>query len=253
MQPLTITAHIAGSIAIARPEDIALDGILAAQVLRRHFREDFYFLPDPKELLFFARLPLEMRGVPSERVQMLQTGDVWMQPVQQMADESLWYWSCSSAQIDVKGHDTQYWNKRFDTQASLSDHIDFGGRVEKIIIEQGRYKSYHMPLPTLVTDRIVWYAYGDWASIADLLAPIAGIGKKRVQGNGHVLRWQVEPVQEDYSTWCDDRLMRPLPGPLVRDIEWAEPFDMLHIAYRAPQWHPANQALCVVGGKRHGG
>ena len=236
MQPLQITAYVAGSISLARPEDLALDGLLAYQVLRKHFGSDFYTLPDPKEVLYFARLPLEMRG---ESVS-VQTGDLF--PV-----ESLWYWACSSAQIAVKGRDTQYWNKRFDTQAALSDHIDFGGRVEKILIEQGRYKAYHMPLPTLVCDKVVWYAYGDAEQIADLLCPIMAIGKKHSQGNGHVIQWEIEPIAEDWSEWKDGKLMRPIPGPLARGIT---PLDIQYIAYRAPQWHSSNQMMCVVKGMR---
>ena len=250
MQPMQITAYLAGSIALARPEDLALDGLLAYQLLRRHFGVEFYHLPDPKECLAFARLPLEMRGNPSSYVMGLQTGEVWMNSAQGIEDDSLWYWACSSAQIEVKGRDTQYWNKRFDTQAALSDHIDFGGRVEKIIIENGRYKAYHMPLPTLVCDKVVWYAYGDMEQVADLLTPISAIGKKRVQGNGHVLRWETAPMEEDYSEWRNNQLMRPLPGPLAREVSLDGPFNIEHTAFRAPQWHAANQAMCATKGVR---
>jgi CRISPR type IV-associated protein Csf3 len=248
MQPLEITAYVAGSIALARPEDLALDGILAYQVLRRHFREAFYHLPDPKEVLYFARLPLEMRGKPGERMQHLQTGEIWIDA--STKDSSPWYWSCSSAQIEVKGRDTQYWNKRFDTQAALSDHIDFGGKVQKILIEQGRYKAYHMPLPTLVCDRVRWYAYGDMEALADLLCDVASLGKKRKYGNGAVLRVTVIPTMEDYSEWKDGQLMRPLP--VIGSWQDVTPLDLQYIAFRAPQWHPANQQMCMVKAVRNG-
>jgi CRISPR type IV-associated protein Csf3 len=247
MQPLQITAYVAGSIALARPEDLALDGLLAYQVLRRHFGSEFYMLPDPKETLLFARLPLEMRGSPSQWASVAPTGIVWQQPEKHIKDESLWYWACSSAQIEVKGRGTQYWNKRFDTQAALSDHIDFGGKREKILIEEGRYKAYHMPLPTLVCDKVIWYAYGNMGEIADLLCMITGLGKKVKSGNGHVLRFTMKPIDEDYSEWRDNRLMRPIPGELARHIT---PLDIQYIAFRAPQWHVANQAMCVVRGLR---
>lgn len=248
MQPLKITAYVAGSIALARPEDLALDGILAYQVLRKHFGDEFYHLPDPKETLFFAKLPLEMRGTPSPLMTMLHTGAKWIEPPY-LLDDSLWYWSVSSAQIAIKGRDTIHWNKRFDTQAALSDHIDFGGRVEKILIEQGRYKAYHMPLPLLVCDRVVWYAYGEMEAIADLLTGIASIGKKRTSGNGSILRISIKPMGQDWSEWRDGTLMRPIPGPLAQHIT---PLDIQHIAFRAPQWHSANQCMCVTKGVRHG-
>jgi CRISPR type IV-associated protein Csf3 len=247
---MKITAQLASSIAITRPEDLALDGLLASQMLRRHFGEEFYFLPDPKELLHFARLPLAMRGKPSERIATCQTGEIWWQTRGQ-TDESCWYWACSSAQVEVQARDTEYWNKRFDTQAGLSDRIDFGGRVEKVLIEQGRYKAYHMPLPKLVTDCITWYAVGDIEPVLSLLQPLVAIGKKRAYGNGAIRQWHIAPLEEDWSEWRDHRLMRPLPAPLARAIQWDEPPNIQHIAYRAPQWHPLNHALCVVGGKRH--
>lgn len=251
MQSLQITAHLAGSISLARPSDLALDGILAVQVLRRQYGNDFYSLPDPNEHLHFARLPLALRGKPSDAVEAAETGYVLMDTATRQRDESLWYWACSAAQIEVKARDTQYWNKRFDTQAALSDSIDFAGRVEKIIIEQGRFKAYHMPLPLLVTDQIVWYAEGDAQAIESLLSGVSAIGKKRVQGNGYVLRWQIEEREEDYSEWRDGQLMRPIPGPLF-DLETAIPHDMQHSAFRAPQWHPFNQTLCVVRAVQRG-
>jgi len=248
MQPLQITASLAGSISLARPEDLALDGILAYQVLRRHFGADFYALPDPKEHLAFARLPLAMRGKPSDFIEGMSTGSVWYKPRELVLDASLWYWATSSAQIDVKARDTQHWNKRFDTEPALSDHIDFNGKVQRVLIEQGRYKSYRMPLPMLVCDRVIWYAYGDMEAIANLLCGVAGLGKKRSQGVGAVLRMTIEPIEEDYSEWKDGELMRPIPGSLFAGT----PLDVQYIAYRAPQWHPINQSMCVVKGRRNG-
>lgn len=249
-EPLQITAHLAGSIALARPEDLSLDGILAAQILRRHYGDEFYYLPDPKERMMFARLPLEMRGKPSPEIQRMETGDVWFDVKEQIQDKSLWYWSCSSAQINIRARDTHYWNKRFDTQPSLSDHIDFGGRVEKILIEQGRYKAYHMPLPTLVTEEIVWYASGDAEPIADLLQCVGALGKKRSYGNGAILSVDVQPIEQDWSEWHKNELIRPVPGPLF-DQTQATPLDIQHIAYRAPQWHTNNQTWCVTKAVRH--
>lgn len=251
MRPLQITAHLAGSISLARPSDIALDGILATQVMRQHYGADFYTLPDPAEWLTFARLPLALRGSPSSAVEQAETGYVLFDAATHRKDESQWYWACSTTQIDVRGRDTLYWNKRFDTHPALSDHIDFGGRVEKIIIEQGRYKAYHMPLPMLVADRVVWYAYGDAEQVERLLFGVAAIGKKRAQGNGAVLHWQVEEMADDWSEWRYSQLMRSIPGSLI-DTEQVQPLNLEYVAYRTPQWHPHNQAMCVTKAVRRG-
>lgn len=42
---------------------------------------------------------------------------------------------------------------------------------------QGRYRSRVMPLPLTVCRHLVWRAVGDPVAVADLLAPIAAIGK----------------------------------------------------------------------------
>jgi CRISPR type IV-associated protein Csf3 len=245
-EPLAITAYLESSIGIGRPEDISLDGILTHEVVRKHFGYSFYTLPDPKEILYFARLPLEMRGFPSERIQGLQTGDIWIDKEHQ--DSSPWYWACSRTQLEVKGRGTLYWNKQI--AENMTDSIDFQGRRGKIIIEQGQFKSYHMPLSTLITAKALWYAYGEKEQIADLLLPIMALAKKRDQGVGHVLRWAIEPTMEDYSEWKDGKLMRPLP--VIGNWQEVTPTDIQHIAFRAPQWHTANQQMCVVAGVRHG-
>ncbi len=104
-----------------------------------------------------------------------------------------------------------------------------------------------MPLPQLVTDHVTWYAYGQMEAIADILCPVSAIAKKRSSGHGAVLRWTIEPMGQDWSEWRDDRLMRPVPATLARHIT---PLGIQYIAFRAPQWHPVNQAMCVVKGER---
>lgn len=245
-EPLAITAYLESSVGIGRPEDISLDGILAYEVLRKHFGYSFYMLPDPKEVLYFTRLPLEMRGLPDKRIQALQTGEVWID--KNTPDINPWYWACSSTQMQIRGRDTLYWNKQI--AESMTDSIDFQGRRGKIIIEQGQFKSYHMPLTKLIASKVMWYVHGDKEQIASILLSIMAIGKKTSQGNGRVLRWVIEPTMEDYSEWKDGKLMRPLP--VVGNWQEVTPLDMQHIAFRAPQWHPANQGMCVISGIRHG-
>lgn len=244
-QPLRVTAYLANSIGMTRPQDLALDGILGAQVIKQHYGLQYYHLPDPKEHLKFVRLPFALRGSPSNAVEQAETGFVLWDSATHTRDESLWYWSCSSAQMTVDARDTSHWVKRFRTKPALSDHIDFKGKREKVLIEQGRFKAYYMPLPLLVAEKIEWYAYGNAEQIDRLLWPVIAIAKKRSQGKGEVLRWQVEPIPNDCSEWRDGRLMRPIPGPLV-DLATVTPHDIQHCAFRAPQWHPLNQAMCVV-------
>lgn len=48
-----------------------------------------------------------------------------------------------------------------------------------------------MPLPLTVCRHLVWRAVGDPDTVAELLAPIVSIGKKRSAGHGHILNWTI--------------------------------------------------------------
>ena len=80
--------------------------------------------------------------------------------------------------------------------------VDFQGKRGKVIIEQGRYKAYHMPVFYRVAEQVEWYCVGDKARIEALLSTVTHIGKKRAQGWGRVIRWEVEPWPKDWSRRC---------------------------------------------------
>lgn len=120
-----------------------------------------------------------------------------------------WYYRCSWAQWGpyVEGQD--YWSKRFDqTHASL---IDFRGRRGKIDIRLGAYKAYRMPMYYRSVLWVDWYCYANLDALSPLVHITTHLGKKTSQGWGRVLRWEIEPVDEDYSIWKEGKLMRGIP------------------------------------------
>jgi CRISPR type IV-associated protein Csf3 len=146
-----------------------------------------------------------------------------------------WYYAASWAQWPEQvAFGTDYWNKRFD--ANHADLIDFGKRRGKVIVEQGQYKSYHMPVFTRHALSVHWYVVGDGDEIQRLLAHATHIGKKSAQGYGAVLKWSVEAIANDYSRVGDKgQLMRPIPSD-----------NGVLIGYRPSYWLPANQTYCEV-------
>src|SRR6185437_17088359 len=115
------------------------------------------------------------------------------------------------------------WNKRFDTKPELSDHIDFRGRVEKVIIENGPYKAYHQPLPVVTCRAVSWSVVGDAAAIEALVAGITGLAKKRAYGEGSIARWDVQPTSQDESLWAaDGSLVRPVPTPALASFGFSD-------------------------------
>lgn len=155
-----------------------------------------------------------------------------------------WYYKCSWAQWSHNAEGQDHWNKRFD--ASLADLIDFQGKRGVVIIEQNRYKAYHMPIFYRVAKWVEWYAVGNRAEIESLLSTLTHLGKKVAQGWGRVARWEIEPVADDWSVWRDGQLMRGIPAEDAAGTE--QVFNLATYGIRPSYWRPANQKLLAMPG-----
>ncbi len=150
-----------------------------------------------------------------------------------------WYYRCSWAQWpDHTREGRDYWNKRFDS--SLADLVDFQGQRGKVIVEQGEYKAYHMPVYYRAALWVEWYAVGDRQEINQLLQTVTHIGKKTVQGWGRVYQWQISPFSDDYSVWYGNRLMRGIPA------NEAPGFSSGVYGIRPSYWNKANQMMLAL-------
>lgn len=170
-----------------------LDGILYYQGMRDRYGPQDYTVPGGHT----GQNPLTAQVVP---LQKLNPGPAW-------------YYACSFAQWSHPSIEAQdYWNKRFDNP--LADLVDFGGKRGKVIVEQGRYKAYHMPVYYRHALSVSWYVVGNKQRIEELLSTCTHIGKKIAQGWGAVLRWDVQPFRHDWSvTGPNGELMRAIPDP----------------------------------------
>ena len=185
MEPLRIRAYMRTPVIGDRW--LPLDGILLFQTVRR-----------------------QQGGLPAATLAGEANSGVFIPiPVaMEMPGTRDWFWKCSWAQWsdDVEGQD--HWAKRFDV--GLAYMLDRGQR-KRIPISRGRYKAYRMPVFYRATRWIDWYCVGDWERIEELLSTVTHLGKKRVQGWGRVLRWEVIPWERDCSVECDGKLMRGVP------------------------------------------
>jgi len=201
---------------------LPLDGVLLYQAARRMF--------GPRD----ATLPGRGCGPSPAHVHGLV-------PLEERNPGPQWYYACSFAQWPehaAEGKD--HWNKRFDSQyASVLDL----GKQSKVIVEAGRYRSYHMPVFYLAALWVEWYAVGNIDAVRSLLAAVWALGKKTVQGFGRVARWEVESWPEDWSEWRDGRPMRAIPASALGQ---SFPLDLRHWGYRPSYWLPENQALCLM-------
>ena len=160
-----------------------------------------------------------------------------------------WYFACSWAQPRQWwiGEGTDHWNKRFDS--AFAELINFGKRRGKVIIEQGKYKAYHMPVFYKVAKQVHWYCVGDKIEIKQLLSTMTNVGKKTSQGWGRVL-WAVESWHSDWSVWHDGELMRGVPQTdalaSIKKHGKFIPFDIVNYGLRPSYYRRKNQRMLAV-------
>jgi CRISPR type IV-associated protein Csf3 len=150
----------------------------------------------------------------------------------------LWYYAASWAQWPAHTVPyTTYWHKRFNLPRAIG-LLDPKNRQQKIRPDALKYKAYRMPTFSRHALSIYWYAVGDGEEIQRLLTVSPFIGKNTAQGEGSILRWHVEQVQEDWSIWGPNhQLMRNIPTDDNTGIR---------MGIRPSYWDPANTWGCLV-------
>jgi hypothetical protein len=228
LQPLRVTAHL--RTAVVSDRWLPLDAILLYQASRERFGVQVATMPGGEPEMQDVSMPLKI----------IHPGMAY------------WYYACSWAQPQpwwvAEGLD--HWNKRFDQ--GFAYLVDFQGRRGKVIIEQGRYKAYHMPVFYRAADKLEWYCVGDKERIGALLSTVTHIGKKRSQGYGRVIKFSVEHISENWSVWKDGRLTRGIPQgdmlQLVQKYGKFEPFNIIHYGIRPSYYRSENQMMLAIPG-----
>lgn len=216
MQTLKVTAYPRSGI--EADAYLPLDGVLFALAMRREYGPEMLAIPGQATAAEPVPLPLERRG-----------------------DGIGWYYASSFATWGPYVDYQSFWVKRYDQ--ATGGLIDFGGRVGRVHTESGRYKNYHTTTYLRHALHISWYVVGDRDAIVELLDHGSHIGKKVAQGNGRIIRWNVEPWADDWSVYgADGRLMRAIPAA----------DGVLH-GIRPSYWLPGNQTLCRLPGDHNGG
>lgn len=205
MRPLKITFHLDGSGVYYDPaEPIMLDALLAVCCARHHVHGE---PPARSEPPFDIPLPLSK----------------WR-------DGDEWGWSASALFPEGPTADSiVHWRKRL--------------RHNRIEITQGSpnttngvYRDWNMPLPLLLTRKMVAFAHGEAREIRhELKRGIRWLGKKRAHGHGRVVGIEVEQIDQDYSIERDGKLMRWMPSE--RGTRLVRP--------RPPYWNIVGRVRCA--------
>lgn len=225
-EPLRITAHLATGVACAVPWGLALDGLLASEL--RGIQ---------KQLLAGAGHPItpamDVDCPPDLRL-----------PLARCTLSPTWHWqaTCGYPTDPTLRPDVHTWTSRVDAR-----HLEQTASYLPASLpeRQGRYKAYRMPLLVTPAQSLTWHAVGDAEAIQSLLEGIVAIGKKRSQGEGHVLRWEVvaAPDLDLFSAGhChpDNSLGRPCPPECLEQ----RPDLRTHLGtagVRPPYMHPSRR------------
>ena len=236
MVPLVIRARMAAGVAHAVPWGISLDGLLASEI-RENTKAAARAAGTDYEPYSLDTVPEDLK-LPLARC----TG----------GGGDRWHWAATFAypEDEVPGPHVQYWSARPDQQALDQMAAELPALVSE---RQGRYRSRVMPLPLTICRHLVWRAVGYPAAIADLLAPIAAIGKKRGAGNGHVLSWKITE-QPDVDLWefahlhPDGRLGRTAPAACLHDRGEIRAGGEGRMGLRPPYMHPARRGSVRLPG-----
>ncbi len=224
-RPVRVTARLEAGLAVAGGWGIALDGLLAAQLhATRKAAGDVGDQPilaqaDPIDL----DLPLS-RCIPE--------------------DPQLWHWAATTAH-PADGHgllpEQRYYGARTDSR-----HLEAltASLPERLRDREGRFRARWAPLLVTVCSAVHWHALGDPEALTALLSPIPAIGKQRRNGQGRVLTWQVE-ILEDLDPFAaahlhpDGTLGRPTPPSCLAGLD----LDVVlgRAGLRPPYIHPARQ------------
>lgn len=237
-EPLRITAWL--QCGVVTDATLPIDSIIYYQVYRDAYGHQDMTLPGGDSSgIGEAYMPFARRNLPYDGFRYVDGAPLWRgcgDELKITVKEQPWYYAASFAQWGPHIDGTDHWNKRFD--ASLADLIDFGSKRGKVIVEQGAYKAYHMPVFYRHALTITWYVVGDGDVIERLLRQTTHIGKKYAQGWGAVLRWQVDSWEHDWSVWGPDgQLMRAIPDDKG-----------ILTGIRPSYWLPRNQVRCLMPG-----
>ena len=149
-------------------------------------------------------------------------------------DGRAWGWCCSAAVVDWQRRSTHMVRKHpaIEKMVQHSSSKSFHRGA-------GHMKAYNLPMPTCFAHEIKWFVLGDKDGVERLLTKVRHLGKKVNHGNGRVLSWAVEEIEQDKSIWDGDKLMRRMPASVCDK--------RTHFtgSIRAPYFHHSRVMLCV--------
>lgn len=211
MTPLRIIAEMESRL-ILPPEGIHLDALLMAAAARRDDAPPLYTQADAANAK-----PLDI-------------------PIALSACGRYYLATTSIQHVDQR--ELRYVNRRFP----LAEAIVFGApSMRRVQMSEGSCKQYRIPVEAVHARELHWYAVGDADGVRELLSLVSRLGRRRGVGEGTVLRWRVEEMDEVWDGFpvlsADGAAMRHLPF----DVEGLRDYAVRIGCVRPPYWARARE------------
>jgi CRISPR type IV-associated protein Csf3 len=146
-----------------------------------------------------------------------------------------WFYRCSFAQWpETMAEEHQTYSKRFDLK--YSGIIDFKGKTSRFDTKSGRFKNYFIKVYYRTASYVDWFVKGDKGELERLLKFVTHLGKKTSQGWGAILRWEVKKIENDFSIYKEEKLMRAIP---IKENGFL-------YGIRPSYWNPKHQFICKM-------
>lgn len=132
-----------------------------------------------------------------------------------------------------QGEDVQFWRKRFrQCRADIS--------TGSPNLTNGTYRDWNMPIPLVLTTRLVAYASGSRKECKKLLRDLTHIGKKRAHGHGKIIRIDYDKMEQNWAIERDGLAMRWLPDESGSRL----------VRLRPPYWNIVGRVRCCEVGDK---
>jgi CRISPR type IV-associated protein Csf3 len=216
MTPLRVICHLCNGFVRRDPWSPAIDGIIAAVVMRDRLGDDYaYGAAQPSQMVKVEGLPLAVE----------RHGNDW------------WYCASFPEVIGEVGKERKFFHRRFDDHRER--YLEPG--VKKVLTSAGPYKMARLWDTRNICRGLEWHVIGDASEISSLLERITQVGGRRGVGFGEVTRWE---VTADGAEERAARLWRPLP------VAYAEAHGLkgpvMPYGLTPPSWCPLWKIDCIM-------
>ena len=150
---------------------------------------------------------------------------------------------CSNSLFEVETREKSFQNRRFP----MAEAQSMGAlTLKRILVGGGLSKSWRTPREVVhvESDQVVWFAIGDQAKVAALLATVSGLGPRRGVGLGRVASWKVEDAEPwpGFPVMLGGKPLRRLPLDWPGLGEHRVEYGVL----APPYWQRHREEACAV-------